>query len=1140
MSSKQPRQKRFNPAGIPFKEFFKTNETPNNSTKKSAPSPASNLPTPKSQASTPAPIINYGANKNNTTTSIRQINDSPQNMDSFVNDDSLILADTPLDFVLNTSSAPDISISPNVAPTTSSYNSGSSSSSSFSPHLVKLLTDAQKNLERKSRYDNMQWRLSNIKSSFSFSSLDSDTSVSTNMNDFSLLDPNDPSIYSLIQNTTPDDTSPESLDGLSPLTSQNHKLDSANLLNKNNIHNFNHPNNNNLSAPSRKRVAQFSPMISASLHPSMTNLPSEDLRNPSCSEDYGLLSPDDNDVIEFDLHNPANHTIASNTGRTNNTSNNHTYKTSNNTTIFHGITTPNSIADSPAVNNLSSPPPKNDATLLPTDNSNTNNGSSPPFSNSSNNNNTNAVDNGFSFTFDPLAFEGLGELDSFMNTDSNISTSGINSSIPYDPNLDLSSSLDLSGSTLGNKDHDIIASITDASNNNNFIDSQFKASFIDGNSGSVNNAESPMGSMSSVSVDPNVNSGVAGPRELLGHHIGSFSARSSNPPATYFNAMRSHKGATFEIGGDDDFSVASTPAMSPASYTVPSSPQNFSMRQSRRQSSVSSFLASPGPNSPIESGTPTNEVLLPRKTKLARTASQPNASAAFSGSLPSALSSKQMSKPSRSISTAGLSRLSSSFKGDNSINGKMSSSEANSPKSSLTTAISSMKKSSNASISESSKPTNANSIKPGNNMSKSVPNTSSSSGPVDPTQMQCTNCKTRTTPLWRRNPEGQPLCNACGLFLKLHGEVRPLSLKTDVIKKRNRVSNSRASLSSSSPFSHSTMLSNGSGNVGITGSFPVAGYTNRFSANGNNSNSTKFNGKGSFSTINTSNKSSGLSSMALNNATASAAIPIKTKRNSATPHSFQSSTIGSFKNGSLKKNNSTSRRGSAQGFDSFQSNQGNDNSAGNSNAENTSSYISHYKHVPIAPKPILPAPMPSSSFSDNFSSSISASINSLSRNNSQRGRRSSRVSLSSNNFEKNSKVNTDSDTSNMNKFINKPSMSNVNKNSNNNSQQTACKKIANSLPNFTSSNLSTHVINFNNDSNENLDKGNKKKQSINDRKNSISKDFSNGDNTTLTSDDGNFKTPNVPDMGNVENDKFLDELTAAMTTQKYEWLKLDL
>ncbi|GMG56037.1 unnamed protein product [Ambrosiozyma monospora] len=62
---------------------------------------------------------------------------------------------------------------------------------------------------------------------------------------------------------------------------------------------------------------------------------------------------------------------------------------------------------------------------------------------------------------------------------------------------------------------------------------------------------------------------------------------------------------------------------------------------------------------------------------------------------------------------------------------------------------------------------------------------SSGSGTAS-TDISCTNCHTRTTPLWRRNPEGQPLCNACGLFLKLHGVTRPLSLKTDVIKKRQR------------------------------------------------------------------------------------------------------------------------------------------------------------------------------------------------------------------------------------------------------------------------------------------------------------------------------------------------------------------
>ncbi|KAI0132739.1 hypothetical protein BJ170DRAFT_260076 [Xylariales sp. AK1849] len=59
------------------------------------------------------------------------------------------------------------------------------------------------------------------------------------------------------------------------------------------------------------------------------------------------------------------------------------------------------------------------------------------------------------------------------------------------------------------------------------------------------------------------------------------------------------------------------------------------------------------------------------------------------------------------------------------------------------------------------------------------------------TQPTCQNCQTSTTPLWRRDEMGSVLCNACGLFLKLHGRPRPISLKTDVIKSRNRVKTMR-------------------------------------------------------------------------------------------------------------------------------------------------------------------------------------------------------------------------------------------------------------------------------------------------------------------------------------------------------------
>ncbi|RUS14170.1 hypothetical protein BC937DRAFT_94239 [Endogone sp. FLAS-F59071] len=56
-------------------------------------------------------------------------------------------------------------------------------------------------------------------------------------------------------------------------------------------------------------------------------------------------------------------------------------------------------------------------------------------------------------------------------------------------------------------------------------------------------------------------------------------------------------------------------------------------------------------------------------------------------------------------------------------------------------------------------------------------------------QPVCSNCGTTTTPLWRRDEDGAPLCNACGLYLKLHHEKRPMSMKTDIIKKRQRYEN---------------------------------------------------------------------------------------------------------------------------------------------------------------------------------------------------------------------------------------------------------------------------------------------------------------------------------------------------------------
>jgi len=51
---------------------------------------------------------------------------------------------------------------------------------------------------------------------------------------------------------------------------------------------------------------------------------------------------------------------------------------------------------------------------------------------------------------------------------------------------------------------------------------------------------------------------------------------------------------------------------------------------------------------------------------------------------------------------------------------------------------------------------------------------------------ECANCSTTTTTLWRRNGTGEPVCNACGLYYKLHGSQRPISMKKENIQSRNR------------------------------------------------------------------------------------------------------------------------------------------------------------------------------------------------------------------------------------------------------------------------------------------------------------------------------------------------------------------
>lgn len=52
----------------------------------------------------------------------------------------------------------------------------------------------------------------------------------------------------------------------------------------------------------------------------------------------------------------------------------------------------------------------------------------------------------------------------------------------------------------------------------------------------------------------------------------------------------------------------------------------------------------------------------------------------------------------------------------------------------------------------------------------------------------CANCETTTTPLWRRDAGGRTICNACGLYYKLHLVHRPATMMRTVIKRRKRCS----------------------------------------------------------------------------------------------------------------------------------------------------------------------------------------------------------------------------------------------------------------------------------------------------------------------------------------------------------------
>jgi len=52
--------------------------------------------------------------------------------------------------------------------------------------------------------------------------------------------------------------------------------------------------------------------------------------------------------------------------------------------------------------------------------------------------------------------------------------------------------------------------------------------------------------------------------------------------------------------------------------------------------------------------------------------------------------------------------------------------------------------------------------------------------------IECANCSQTQTPLWRKNDAGEPICNACGLYAKLHNRDRPVTMRKTKITRRRR------------------------------------------------------------------------------------------------------------------------------------------------------------------------------------------------------------------------------------------------------------------------------------------------------------------------------------------------------------------
>ncbi|CAJ0610535.1 unnamed protein product [Cylicocyclus nassatus] len=100
----------------------------------------------------------------------------------------------------------------------------------------------------------------------------------------------------------------------------------------------------------------------------------------------------------------------------------------------------------------------------------------------------------------------------------------------------------------------------------------------------------------------------------------------------------------------------------------------------------------------------------------------------------------------------------------------------------------------------------------------------------------CSNCSGTNTTLWRRNAEGEPVCNACGLYYKLHNVQRPITMKKEgQLQTRKRKAKADGSAASkkrdrSSNYTQSTQVIHDRGTTSYQ-TFSSMGFSNHIESN---------------------------------------------------------------------------------------------------------------------------------------------------------------------------------------------------------------------------------------------------------------------------------------------------------------------